>query len=162
MRNVFASEFGFERDGVVAASVIDSDTGAELLGGTVYELAPGSRWAALHVHYANEEALVVLTGIPTLHTLEGSRELAAGEVVTFPRGRRGAHRIENCSGEKARVLIVSTMHMPELVEYPERGEVFIMTEPPYGTGVRDPDEYGRILRGFKTADGEPVPPDPDA
>ena len=55
--------------------------GAELLGATVYELEPGARWAALHVHYANEELIVVLGGTPTLYTLAGSRELASGEVA---------------------------------------------------------------------------------
>jgi uncharacterized cupin superfamily protein len=162
MPNVFASDFSFEREGVRVASVISPETGGELLGATVYELAPGSRWAALHVHYANEEALVVLAGAPTLYTLEGGRELVTGEVVAFPRGRQGAHRIENAGVEPARILIISTMQMPELVEYPERGELFVMTEPPYSAGSRDPEEHGRILRGFTLADGHPVPPDPGA
>jgi uncharacterized cupin superfamily protein len=39
----------------------------------VYVIQPGSRWADLHVHYANEEMIVVLDGSPTLHTLDGSR-----------------------------------------------------------------------------------------
>lgn len=160
MPNVFSDEFEFERDGVSVASMIGSETGGELLGATVYDLAPGARWAALHVHYANEEALIALAGRPTLHTLEGKRELATGEVVTFPRGRRGAHRVENASREPARVLIVSTMQMPDMVEYLERGEVFVMTEPPYTAGRNDPEKHGRILRGFVLKDGRPVPPDP--
>ena len=83
-----------------------------MLGATVYELEPGARWADLHVHYANEELIVVLAGTPTLHTLGGSRKLSAGEVVSCRRGMEGAHRLENESEEPARVLIVSTMLMP--------------------------------------------------
>ena len=164
MPNALSSEFEYELNGVGILSVIGAAGGAELLGATVYELAPGARWADLHVHYANEEALVVLAGTPTLYTLEGSRELPVGEVVTFPRGRRGAHRIENHGSEPARVLIVSTMNMPELVEYPERGTVFVMTEPPFGPGRHDPDEHGRVLRVFERGAGRAVPPDvgPDA
>jgi uncharacterized cupin superfamily protein len=158
MPNVFGSEWEFEHGGVGMASVTRPD-GAELLGATVYELEPGARWADLHVHYANEELILVVSGTPTLHTLSESRELATGEVVVCRRGRSGAHRLENQSAEPVRVLIVSTMLMPELVEYPERGEVFVMSEPPYTEGVHDPSEHGRLLRVFDRAQGRPVPPD---
>jgi uncharacterized cupin superfamily protein len=158
MANVFGSEWEFAHEGVAMASVTQSG-GAELLGATVYELQPGARWAQLHVHYANEELIVVVAGAPTLHTLEGSRELATGEVVVCRRGRSGAHRLENRADDPARVLIVSTMLMPELVEYPESGRVFAMTEAPYSEGKHDPEEHGRIVRVFKRDDGTPVPPD---
>jgi uncharacterized cupin superfamily protein len=158
--NVFADAWDFQDRGVSAAGVARR-VGAELLGATVYELEPGSRWAQLHVHYANEELIVVLAGAPTLHTLESSRELASGEVVACLRGPRGAHRLENRSDAPARVMIVSTMLMPEVVEYPERpdgGGLFVMTEPPYTGAPLDPDR-GRILRVFKLGEGSPVPPD---
>jgi hypothetical protein len=102
----------------------------------------------------------VLAGTPTLHTLEGSRELATGEVVACLRGRRGAHRLEDESDQLARVLIVSTQLMPEIVEYPERdkgGGVFVMTEPPY-TGAPYDEARGRVLRLFWRDDGLPIPP----
>ncbi len=133
----------------------------ERLGATVYELQPGARWADLHVHYANEELIVVLEGTPTLHTLDGARRLERGAVVACPTGRRGAHRLENASDAVARVLIVSTLLMPEVVEYPERpdgGSVFVMTEPPY-TGAPLDERIGRIVRVFRRDDGRPVPPD---
>ncbi len=156
--NAFSSEFEFSHAGVGMLSVA-RDAGSELLGATVYELQPGARWADLHVHYANEEMIVVLAGRPTLFTLDGERELATGEVVACPRGRPGAHRLENRSEEPARVLIVSTMLMPEVVEYPERGDVFVMTEPPFSEGTPEGAERGRLLRVFERAEGRPVPPD---
>lgn len=110
------------------------------------------------MHYANEEMIVVLAGRPTLHTGDGSRELATGEVVACLRGPRGAHRLENRVDQVARVMIVSTMLMPEVVEYPERGDAFVMTEPPY-TGAPYDETRGRILRVFHLADGQPVTPD---
>jgi uncharacterized cupin superfamily protein len=145
--------------GVGMASVVGPQTGAELLGATVYELSPGSRWADLHLHYANEEVLIVLAGTPILHTRNGDRELAVGEVLTFPRGREGAHRLENASDKPTRVLLVSTMNMPDIVEYPDSGKVFVMSEPPYTTGVHDPEKHGRLLRVFDRSAGKRVPPD---
>jgi uncharacterized cupin superfamily protein len=156
--NVFASDWEFEYGGVGMASVTSGES-AELLGATVYELDPGSRWADLHAHYANEEVIIVLSGTPTLYTLIDTRQLATGDVVVCRRGRSGAHRLENASGEHARVLIVSTTLMPDVVEYPERGDVFVMTEPPYTQGIHDPEQHGRLLRVFDRAQGRPVPPD---
>lgn len=155
--NVFTGEWDFQHEGASMAG-LGARIGAELLGASVYEIEPGARWADLHVHHANEEMIIVLAGSPTLHTLEGSRQLRPGEVVACLRGRRGAHRISNESGEAARVLIISTMLMPEVVEYPERDGVFVMTEPPY-TGAPLDESCGRLLRVFQRDDGKPVPPD---
>ena len=60
----------------------------ELLGATVYELPPGARWADLHVHYANEELIVVLAGKPTLHTLEGAASSSPASSSPARAGRR--------------------------------------------------------------------------
>jgi uncharacterized cupin superfamily protein len=155
--NLFQSPVVLERDGVMLRAV-GADAGAELLGATAYELVPGSKWADLHYHHANEELLVVLEGSPTLHTLDGSRALARGDVVAFRRGRQGAHRISNDSPEPARFILVSTMLMPEVVEYPETDNVFVMSEPPWTEEPYD-ESRGRIVRSFAKSDGRPVPPD---
>ena len=158
--NIFNARPDFERE-LVASTGVGRHAGAELLGATVYELQPGGRQADLHAHYHNEELIVVLAGRPTLHTLAGSRELETGEVVACLRGRRGAHRLENRTDEAARVLIVSTNFMPEVVEYPERekgGGVFVMTEPPYSDAPYD-EARGRVIRLFWRNDGLPIPPD---
>src|SRR5437764_9785101 len=86
--------------------------GSEKLGASLFELPPGASSFPLHVHHANEELIVVLSGRPTLRTLEGKRELGPGDVVACPTGRRGAHRIDNRSDEPIRFLIVSTMIAP--------------------------------------------------
>jgi uncharacterized cupin superfamily protein len=146
----------YEIDGVRLREV----KGGELLGATAYELPPGTKWADLHYHHGNEELLVVLEGTPTLHTLDGSRELARGEAVLFRRGRQGAHRISNDSDSVAHVLIASTLRMPEIVEYPELDRVFVMSEPPHTNAPYDPAR-GRMVRSFARSDGRPVPPDSD-
>jgi uncharacterized cupin superfamily protein len=43
-----------------------------------------------------------------------ARELAPGEVVAFPAGRAGAHRLDDRTTEPVRVLVVSTMRAPEI------------------------------------------------
>ena len=104
--------------------------GSEQLGASLFEVPPGASTFPLHVHHANEELLVVVSGAPTLRTLEGERELTTGEVVAFPVGRRGAHRLDNRTEEPVRVLLVSTMLGPEISEYPDSGKVWARTYPP--------------------------------
>jgi uncharacterized cupin superfamily protein len=81
------------------------------LGATVYELGPGNS-LPFHSHHGAEEYLVVLRGRPTLRTGDGSRELAEGEAVHFPRGPDGAHGIANETDELVPVLMASTLVRP--------------------------------------------------
>ena len=93
---------------------VGAAAGATELGATVYELEPGSAISPYHLHHGNEELLVVLSGRPLLRTPDGTRRLEPGAVVAFPRGPDGAHRVANPGDEPARVLLVSTMNLPEI------------------------------------------------
>jgi uncharacterized cupin superfamily protein len=97
--------------------------GAELLGGSMYELEPGDRLWPYHTHHANEEWAVVVRGRPTLRTNEGENELTEGDVVCFPRGKGGFHQITNRTDSAIRVLMLSTMIRPDIVEYPDSGKI---------------------------------------
>jgi uncharacterized cupin superfamily protein len=96
---------------------------AELIGGSMYELEPGDRLWPYHTHHANEEWLIVLRGTPTLRTPDGEQELTEGDVVAFPRGKDGFHQIRNATETPIRVLMLSTLIAPDLVEYPDSGKV---------------------------------------
>ena len=57
---------------------VGAHVGAELIGGSMYELEPGDQLWPYHTHHANEEWMIVLRGRPTLRTPEGEQELARG------------------------------------------------------------------------------------
>jgi uncharacterized cupin superfamily protein len=97
--------------------------GAELLGGSMYELEPGDRLWPYHTHHANEEWAIVLRGRPTLRTREGEQQLREGDVVCFPRGKDGAHQIRNDTEAPIRVLMLSSTVAPDIVEYLDTGKV---------------------------------------
>lgn len=101
----------------------------------------------------------MLSGRPTLHTLQGARELEPGDAVVCPRGRRGAHRLENATGESLRFVIVSTMLMPEVVGVPGARRGLHDDRAAVHEGTHDPEEHGRMLRVFERSAGRPVPPD---
>ena len=97
--------------------------GAELLGGSMYELEAGDKLWPYHTHHANEEWVVVLRGTPTLRTHEGEQLLKEGDVVSFPRGKEGAHQVINRTDEPIRVLMLSTLVAPDIVEYLDTGKI---------------------------------------
>ena len=97
--------------------------GAELIGGSMYELEPGDRLWPYHAHHANEEWLVVVKGAPTLRTPDGEQQLREGDVACFVRGPAGAHQVSNATDEPIRVLMLSTLTSPEIVEYLDTGKV---------------------------------------
>ena len=97
--------------------------GAELIGGSMYELEPGDRLWPYHTHHANEEWVVVLRGQAMLRTPEGERTLSEGDVVCFPRGKEGAHQVRNETDSAIRMLMLSTLIAPDIVEYLDSGKV---------------------------------------
>jgi uncharacterized cupin superfamily protein len=116
---------------------------AELIGGSMYELEPGDRLWPYHTHHANEEWLIVLRGRPTLRTPEGEQELTEGDVVAFPRGKGGAHQLRNGTDAPLRVLMLSTLLAPDVVEYLDSGKVSVV------------DAKGeRLFREFRGQDAE--------
>jgi len=96
--------------------------GGELIGGSMYELEPGDRLWPYHLHHANEEWLIVVLGRPTLRSPDDERELEEGDVVCFPRGKEGAHQVSNRTDSAIRVLMLSSLIAPDLVEYPDSGK----------------------------------------
>jgi uncharacterized cupin superfamily protein len=81
--------------------------------------------------------LVVLSGSPHLRTPDGSRQVEAGEVVTFPRGGRGAHKVENRTDDVVRYLMLSEMNAPDVMVYPDSGKVGVISRPPGSRGDED-------------------------
>jgi uncharacterized cupin superfamily protein len=114
------------------AARIGERAGGQELGATLYEIRPGGAVSPHHAHHGNEEMLFVLSGSPELRTPQGVRLLETGAVVAFPRGRQGAHRVKNSSPEPARVLIVSTMNFPDVVEHLDTGTWLSMSGPTEG------------------------------
>jgi uncharacterized cupin superfamily protein len=119
--NIHDSPAGRSQDGLRVARLAQA-AGAEQLGMSLYELEPGD---AMHFHYhlGREELLVALSEGVVLRTAGGRRELAAGEVVAFPRGERGAHGFENGGDGIARVLMISEQTAPNVSVYPDERRV---------------------------------------
>jgi len=118
--------------------------GAEKLGGSVYELDPGDSVCPYHYEHPEEEWLIVLTGTPTLRDPEGEHELAPGDVVCFPEGPDGAHKVTNRSETLARILMLSTKSKTAVAVYPDSNKV----------GVWPLNKFFRLTEAVDYWDGE--------
>ena len=149
MANVLKPEFDAERDEPPfrwRRAKLGRQAGARELGASLFEVPAGSATFPLHAHYANEELLIVLSGRPTLTGRDGdSRVLEPGEVVAFPAGGEGAHRIDNETGEPLRILIVSTMKAPEINEMLEDESFWVRD---YAPG-RSPEDDSLDVGGLR-------------
>ena len=99
------------------------EIGAAKLGGTVYELPEGQSICPYHYEYGDEEWVIVLEGRPTLRHPEGEDVLAPGDVVCFPEGPAGAHKLTNTAGARVRVLLLSTKSKPAVAVYPDSDKI---------------------------------------
>lgn len=162
MPNVFSPEFDppTDRPGFrYRRARLGRHAGAEHLGASLYELAPGQATFPYHFHLGNEELLIVLAGEPHLRAANGSRALREGEVVSFPRGECGAHQLVNRGEGPVRFLLVSEMNAPDVSLYPDSGKVSALARPP--GAPRDEGEtlfaFFRLEEASDYWEGEPPP-----
>jgi uncharacterized cupin superfamily protein len=97
--------------------------GGSALGASVYVLKEGQSVCPYHYEYGNEEWLLVLEGRPVLRHPEGEDELEPGDIVCFPEGPDGAHKVTNRRQETARIAILSTKHEPSIAIYPDSDKI---------------------------------------
>jgi uncharacterized cupin superfamily protein len=117
----------------------DTELGATMWGGTLYELRSGEE-SLYHWQVGEEEWLLVVAGTPTLRTPEGEQVLKPWDLAVFPRGEAGAHQIRNGTDEPVRAVFFSSVSDPEVVVYPDEGRVGVVA------GWSRPD--GTVLRGW--------------
>ena len=102
--------------------------GASKVGATVYDLPPGQSSFPYHYEYGCEEWLLVIAGRPALRHAEGVDVLEPGDLVCFPEGPDGAHKVTNETDETARIMILSTKASPAVAVYPDSDKIGVFTE----------------------------------
>ena len=114
--NVFTAE---NREGRIDVS---SAVGSDATAMYVYDLAPGQSSCPYHYEY-EEEWLLVVDGAIVVRTPDGELTLARGDIVCFPPGPRGAHKVMNRSESPARTLLFSSSRVPAVSVYPDSDKI---------------------------------------
>jgi uncharacterized cupin superfamily protein len=124
--NVFSAECEYDRadpEGFRSGIArVGQAVDGRALAVKVYELPPGESLCPYHYEY-EEEWLVVLEGEVTVRTPEGEETLAAGEIVCFPPGAKGAHNASNRRRDAARVMMFSSAREPAVAVYPDSDKI---------------------------------------
>ena len=113
--------------------------GATQLGTSLYEVPAGQSICPYHYEYPEEEWLIVLAGSVVVRHPGGEDELVAGDIVCFPSGPAGAHKVTNRGEETARVLMFSTVQTPAVAVYPDSNKI--------GVGTGNSEDNVRVRRG---------------
>ena len=114
--NIFSVDKGEGRLDVAAA------LGSDALAMFVYDLAPGRSSSPYHYEYAEEWVLVV-DGTLVVRTPDGEHTLERGDLVRFPAGPDGAHKLMNRSDAPARTLMFSSSRVPAVSVYPDSDKI---------------------------------------
>jgi uncharacterized cupin superfamily protein len=72
----------------------------------MYDIAPGASSSPYHYEY-DEEWLLVVDGTVVLRAPDGEHTLERGDLVRFPQGPAGAHKVMNRSEAPSRTLLFS-------------------------------------------------------
>ena len=97
----------------------------------VYEIPPGKAAYPYHFHYKTEETFYILSGSGALRTPDGERQVQAGELLFFPAGPSGAHKLTNASGTEMLVYLdFDAVHELDAAVYPDSGKIGI-----WGMGI---------------------------
>ena len=116
-----------------AAAEVGRLLGARRLGYALGVLGRGEVYCPNHWHTQEEEAFVVWSGTPTLRTPQGEFKLRPGDVVAFPTGPAGAHRISNDSDTPCLILMFANSDPGDVCHYPDSRKLLVETT---GTIVR--------------------------
>ena len=84
----------------------------------VYDIAPGRASSPYHYEYA-EEWLLVVDGALVLRAPDGEHTLERGDLVRFPAGPAGAHKVMNRSDAPARTMLFSHARGLAVSVYPD-------------------------------------------
>ena len=130
MANVFDARFSYDdadpdgyRGGV--ANLGQAAGGTELTV-KLYELPAGQALCPYHYEYV-EEWLLLLDGALTLRTPDSERAIEHGELVCFPAGPDGAHKVATIGDVTARFLMFSSARVPAVAVYPDSDKVGVWT-----------------------------------
>jgi uncharacterized cupin superfamily protein len=115
--NVFSTEI----DGRIDVS---QAVGSRATAMYIYDVPPGGSSSPYHYEY-EEEWLLVLDGTLALRAPDGEYTLERGDLVCFPAGPAGAHKLMNRGEAKARIMMFSNDRTPAVTVYPDSDKIAV-------------------------------------
>ena len=90
----------------------------------IMEVPPGKAAFPYHYHVGITEVFYIISGSGVITTPSGDKKVETGDVIVFPPGECGAHKIRNAhETEMLRYLDVDTTNPADVCFYPHSGKV---------------------------------------
>ncbi|MGO9320136.1 MAG: hypothetical protein ACLQBY_04935 [Solirubrobacteraceae bacterium] len=86
----------------------------------------------------------MLDGAVLVRTPDGEEQLERGEIVQFPAGPTGAHKISNRGDASARIMMFSSARVPAVAVYPDSDKI--------GVWPGNPDDHVMLHRSDGAVD----------
>lgn len=92
----------------------------------IYEIPPGKSAYPYHYHLKNEETFFIIKGEGLLRSAEDERTVKPGDLLFFPAGEEGAHKLTNTSETEMLAYIdFDIVHDLDVTMYPDSGKLGI-------------------------------------
>jgi len=90
----------------------------------IMEIPPQKAAYPYHFHVGITEVFYIISGEGTLKTSDGKHNVSPGDVIVFPPGKAGSHKIKNTSKtEPLRYLDFDTTALADVAFYPDSEKV---------------------------------------
>ena len=98
---------------------------------SIYEIPPLKSAYPYHYHHKNEETFYIICGEGILKTPGGDKKVSAGDLLFFPTGPEGAHKLTNTSETENLVYIdFDVVHDIDIAVYPDSDKLGV-----WGMGI---------------------------
>ena len=107
--------------------------GLTMLGASYFEVKPGESAFPFHVHYLEDEIIVILEGEGTYRFGDTAHKVTVGDVLGAPAGRAElAHQLTNTGSGTLKYICVANQTETNVVELPEQGVLRVHHRKPDG------------------------------
>ena len=121
--------------------------GLTQFGAHLHTLQQGTRSSDRHWHEAQDELLYVISGEATVIEEDGPHLLQPGDAACWAAGAENAHHVVNRSESPCSFLIFGTRVLPDVIYYPDRGELLYDFED--GSSRRERND-GTLIEELRT------------
>ncbi len=105
-----------------------------------YEIMPGKASFPKHYHSYNTEAFYIIKGNGIIKTINSEINIKSGDVIVFPCGKAGTHKIINTSKTDNLLYIdFDTTNSPDIVHYIDSDKIGIIEHNVSTTFYRNSD-----------------------
>jgi uncharacterized cupin superfamily protein len=132
--NIFTAETEYDEEDPAgynsAVSNVGKQAGGDELAVKLFDVPAGQSLCPYHYEYV-EEWLLVLEGEVVVRVPDGDRRLQRGDLMCFPPGPDGAHKVSNTEQQTARVLMFSSDPDLAVAVYPDSDKIGVWTGNPH-------------------------------